>query len=419
MENEKNVSPKFHVTEDMLQRCLYMRKEVRPLDIRQYASWTLNKVSFQISDKASSCQKITRALETFPPEVRLCTSGVPGHLAGVCARMPIPAGTWVGPYAGRRVLPGAVKSGDANAYMWEVCHEGRLAHYIDGSDEDSSSWMRFIRCARNKQEQNLFAFQYLGSIYYRAFKDIAPGTELLVWYDEINPQYMGIPLELRDMIGAEFSPSSDVMRNEGSAASVIPLELGILTTPHALSSQPLKRGYDPLAQLQVQEFEHAHKRKRVSWSDSEDVSPIGGEAGDEIEDSGRDAPEVKSQFEEAPSSIFRCGQCGKAFAQKSVLQVHVCTRMANKPYQCGYCGLSFNNPTELRAHAVSHCSEKPFKCGYCSRSFSGATTLNNHIRTHTGEKPFRCDSCGKSFSQGSQLSRHQRSGDCSDDRDSI
>ena len=42
----------------------------------------------------------------------------------------------------------------------------------------------------------MYAFQYCGNIYYRAFKDIPPGGELLVWYDEKYPQYMGIPLEI-------------------------------------------------------------------------------------------------------------------------------------------------------------------------------------------------------------------------------
>ena len=42
----------------------------------------------------------------------------------------------------------------------------------------------------------MFAFQYCGHIYYRAFQDIPATTELLVWYDDKYPQYMGIPLEI-------------------------------------------------------------------------------------------------------------------------------------------------------------------------------------------------------------------------------
>ena len=53
---------------------------------------------------------------------------------------------------------------------------------MDGKDQTKGNWMRFINCARHEEEQNLVAFQYHGSIYYRAYKAIEPGTELLVWY---------------------------------------------------------------------------------------------------------------------------------------------------------------------------------------------------------------------------------------------
>ena len=51
----------------------------------------------------------------------------------------------------------------------------------------------------------MFAFQYCGHIYYRAFQDIPATTELLVWYDDKYPQYMGIPLEI-----CETSPRKPV-----------------------------------------------------------------------------------------------------------------------------------------------------------------------------------------------------------------
>lgn len=68
--------------------------------------------------------------------------------------------------------------------------------------------MRYIQCARHREEQNLFVFQYLGNVYYRAFKDISQGTELLVWYDEIYPQYMGIPLSIHDMADVNIEGKS-------------------------------------------------------------------------------------------------------------------------------------------------------------------------------------------------------------------
>lgn len=127
----------------------------------------------------------------------------------------------------------------------------------------------------------------------------------------------------------------------------------------------------------------------------------------------RSGDEEGNSSDGSEASFFNCGQCGKSFAQRSVLQIHVCPNRPHKPYHCGHCHQSFDNPNELRSHAVIHVAEKPFKCGYCDRSFAGATTLHNHVRTHTGEKPFSCERCGKNFTQASQLHRHEGlPGDC-------
>ena len=80
--------------------------------------------------------------------------------------------------------------------------------------------MRYIRCARHKGEQNMFAFQYYGNIYYRAFRDIPAGTELLVWYDDKYPQYMGIPLEIRDTYPVSSVGKSKLRRVLGGGGGV-------------------------------------------------------------------------------------------------------------------------------------------------------------------------------------------------------
>ena len=55
--------------------------------------------------------------------------------------------------------------------------------------------MRFVNCPRNEEEQNLIALQQHGQIYYRAYKHIAPGQELLVWYGEEYGTKLSIALE--------------------------------------------------------------------------------------------------------------------------------------------------------------------------------------------------------------------------------
>lgn len=124
------------------------------------------------------------------------------------------------------------------------------------------------------------------------------------------------------------------------------------------------------------------------------------------EDSGHNyvSSTVDSNTEEQGS--WKCGQCGKIFGQRLILQMHVCAKSPERPFQCGHCALSFADSSELRDHVVTHTNDRPFKCGFCGRSFAGATTLNNHMRAHTGEKPFACEKCGITFAIATQLNRH-------------
>jgi len=66
---------------------------------------------------------------------------------------------------------------------------------VDGQNPTHSNWMRFVNCARHEQEQNLLAYQYQGSIYYRTFTTIPPHTELLVWYGDHYAQELGISMQ--------------------------------------------------------------------------------------------------------------------------------------------------------------------------------------------------------------------------------
>ena len=93
---------------------------------------------------------------------------------------------------------------------FQIFHDGEVSHFLDGFNE--SNWMAFVRCARHKKEQNLVVFQYHGCIYYRSVKDILPGNELLVWYDNKYTQLLGIPLTWNDNRG-KFENIGSVYRS--------------------------------------------------------------------------------------------------------------------------------------------------------------------------------------------------------------
>uniref|UniRef100_A0A183EAF3 SET domain-containing protein n=1 Tax=Gongylonema pulchrum TaxID=637853 RepID=A0A183EAF3_9BILA len=128
-----------------------------------------------------------RAEQTLPAFFEIKTSKIPKAGLGVFAKMDIPIGLVFGPYQG--ILLTDPKKADQNGYSWEIRISGRPSQYIDGSDPQYSNWMRYINI---QKEQNLIAFQYNGSVYYRVFKPISDGTELLVWYGNKYGESLGV-----------------------------------------------------------------------------------------------------------------------------------------------------------------------------------------------------------------------------------
>ncbi|XP_031225617.1 PR domain zinc finger protein 12 isoform X4 [Mastomys coucha] len=100
----------------------------------------------------------------------------------------------MGPFTGRVIAPEHVDICKNNNLMWEVFNEdGTVRYFIDASQEDHRSWMTYIKCARNEQEQNLEVVQIGTSIFYKAIEMIPPDQELLVWYGNSHNTFLGIP----------------------------------------------------------------------------------------------------------------------------------------------------------------------------------------------------------------------------------
>ncbi|XP_053516250.1 PR domain zinc finger protein 2 isoform X5 [Artibeus jamaicensis] len=122
----------------------------------------------------------------LPEEVRLSPSAVDKTRIGVWATKPILKGKKFGPFVGDKKKRSQVKN---NVYMWEVYYPNLGWMCIDATDPEKGNWLRYVNWACSGEEQNLFPLEINRAIYYKTLKPIAPGEELLVWYNgEDNPE---------------------------------------------------------------------------------------------------------------------------------------------------------------------------------------------------------------------------------------
>ncbi|KAL3861714.1 hypothetical protein ACJMK2_007738 [Sinanodonta woodiana] len=119
-----------------------------------------------------------------PNSIELKASAVASSCIGAWSLWPIVKDTVFGPFVGDIKKGKDIK--DINyRYAWEVFDPEMfgLLHVIDATDPSKGNWMRYVNCARYLEEQNLISVQQEDKVYYKAIKNIAPGEELLTWFE--------------------------------------------------------------------------------------------------------------------------------------------------------------------------------------------------------------------------------------------
>ncbi|KAF2720565.1 hypothetical protein K431DRAFT_226143 [Polychaeton citri CBS 116435] len=103
--------------------------------------------------------------------------------------------------------------------------------------------------------------------------------------------------------------------------------------------------------------------------------------------------------------------CGKAFYQKTHLEIHTRAHTGVKPFVCKEptCGQRFSQLGNLKTHERRHTGERPYHCDICGKTFAQHGNVRAHKIVHTNAKPFTCklDNCNKQFTQLGNLKSHQ------------
>ncbi|XP_058492081.1 PR domain zinc finger protein 12b [Solea solea] len=246
----------------------------------------------------------------LPSEVIIAQSSVPGEGLGIFSKTWIKAGTEMGPFTGRLISPEHVDLYKNNNLMWEVFNEdGTVRYFVDASQEDQRSWMTYIKCARNEQEQNLEVVQIGSSIFYKAVETIPPDQELLVWYGNSHNTFLGIPgIPGGDEDQTKKTKTDEFQTCEGSSSSSSSSASSSLGRMRCVICH---RGFNSRSNLR------SHMRIHTL-----------------------DKP-------------FVCRFCNRRFSQSSTLRNHVRLHTGERPYKCHVCQSAYSQLAGLRAHQKS------------------------------------------------------------------
>ncbi|UJR31497.1 hypothetical protein I4U23_018986 [Adineta vaga] len=146
---------------------------------------------------------------TCPDGLILKLSTISNAGKGVFTTKRLEKNTFFGPYLGIR--HSNFKNAQESGYAWSIVDKhGKMIYIIDGSDPNTSNWLRYINCPNTYEQQNLQAIQYDRNMFYKTIRTIQPGEELFVYYGDDYARFLGIqPFSTHSIEKTENNNSDD------------------------------------------------------------------------------------------------------------------------------------------------------------------------------------------------------------------
>ncbi|XP_034426787.1 histone-lysine N-methyltransferase PRDM9-like [Hippoglossus hippoglossus] len=420
-------------------------EECLPLFQDQSDPANINGPSF-ILDFPTSVGVPQRALLTLPYGLMIGRSSIPWAGVGVMNHGPsVSPGMHFGPFEGEVTTSENALESD---FAWEIYKGEHEFEYIDAARESHSNWMRYVNCARNKDESNLLAVPYKGSILYHCCRTIHPGDELTVW-----PSDKVLTLFSEAWTQMWLMKLNSAENNTSSTSQ-------IFLCPHC----------------QLSFTTEAFLQRHTEYFHTQPAGGCATPADPENPSSDADpSPSVASLvvLSVDPVDSKTCEDCGKIFKQMPHLRRHkLCVHSNKRPYCCSQCRRTFSQASGLIRHQLVHRKQTAPKapdqngekeetltrtsselsksadppetdetkemnvsenleeamdvtetentsaaeaetsqsnCSDCGKSFRNDASLRKHKMTvHERLRPYVCTVCQKCFGQYHDLTRHLR-----------